>query len=95
MRCRKVRQVLRYHVPNNFLYPEKLPDHVLLLFCLFRDEKELLSSFPPTYQNKLLEKGVEDVVNISQIKFELYGDLVDQTYSQYNETLISNQDQHN
>ena len=44
------------------------------------------------YQNKLQEQRVEDVVNRNNIKFEPYGDLVDQAYSKFNETLINNQD---
>ena len=91
MRCRKVRRFLRYHVPNKLSLPEKFAHHVLLLFYPFRDEKELLSGFPPLYQNKLQEQGFLDVVNMNKIKFELYGDLVDQVYSKSNETLISNQ----
>ena len=53
MRCRKVRRVLRYHASNKILSPEKFAHHVLLLFDLIRDEKDLLSGFPPMYQNKL------------------------------------------
>ena len=39
MQCRKVRRILRYHVPNKISYPEKSAHHVLLLFYSFRDEK--------------------------------------------------------
>ena len=46
------------------------------------------------YQNKLQEEGVQDVVHINKMKFELYGDLVDQAFSQFNENLINNQDPH-
>ena len=49
---------------------------MLLLFYPFRDEKELLLGFPPLYQNKLQEEGVQDVVNINKIKFEPSGDLL-------------------
>ena len=77
MRCLKVRPILRYHVPNKLLSPEKFTHHVLLLFCLFRDEKELLSGFSPKYQNKLQEEGIQDVVNIKKMKTKPYGDLVD------------------
>ena len=63
---------------------------MLLLFYPFRDEKELLSGFPPLYQNKLQEEGVQNVVNINKINFEPYGDLVDQDFSQFNENLINN-----
>ena len=92
MRCRKVRQILQYHVPNKLLFPEKFAHHVLLLFYPFRDEKELLSGFPPMYQIKLQEEGVQDVANINQVKLEPNGDLVDQAFLQFNENLINNQD---
>ena len=94
MRCRKVRRTLRYHVPNKISHPKQFVHHVLLLFYPFRDKKELLSGLPPLYQNKLQEQGVQDIVNINKIKFEPYGDLVDQVYSRFNETLINNQDPH-
>ena len=94
MRCRKVRRILRYHVPNKILYPEKFAHHVLLLFYPFRDEKELLSGLPPLYQNKLQEQGAQDIVNINKIKFEPYCDLVDEVNSRLSETLINNQDTH-
>ena len=93
MRYRKVRTVLQYHVPNKLLSPEKFAHHVLLLFYPFRDEKELLSGFSPLYQNKLQEQGVQDVVNTNKIKFvEPHVDFIDQAYSEFNETLINNQD---
>ena len=94
MRCHKIRGILWYHVPNKILYPEKFAHHVLLLFCPFRDENELLSGLPPFYQNKLQEHGVQDIVNNNKIKSESYGDLVDEVYSGLNETLIKNQDPH-
>ena len=81
-------------MPNKLLFLEKFAHHVLLLFYLFSDEKELLSSFPPLYQNKLQEQAFQDVVHIKKIKFEPYSDLVDQAYSNFNETLINNQDPH-
>ena len=92
MCCRKVRQILRYHVPNKLLSPEKFAHHAMLLFFPFRDEKQLLSGCPPLYQNKLQEQGVQDFVNRNKIKFEPYGDLVDQAFSQFNENSINNQD---
>ena len=94
LRCQKVRRILQYQVPNKFLSPEKLTYHVMLLFFPFRDEKQLLSSFPTLYQNKLQEQGVQDAVNTNKIKFEPYGDLVDQTFSQFNENSINNKDPH-
>ena len=94
MRCRKVRKILQYHVPNKILYPEKFAHHVLLLLYPLKDEKGLLSGLPPLYQNKLQEQRIQDIVNLNTIKFQLYGDLVDGVYSQLNETLINNQDPH-
>ena len=94
MRCRKVRRIVRYHVPNEVLCPEKFAHHVLLLFYSFRDERELLSDFSPMYQKKMQEQGSQDVVNINKIKFEPHGDLIDWAYLPFNETLINNQDPH-
>ena len=76
MRCRKVRWFLWYHVLHNVLFPETLD--MLLLFYPFRDEKELLSSFPPLYRNKLQQQGIQNIVNMNKIKFEPHGDLIDQ-----------------
>ena len=90
MRCRKVRRILRYHVPNKLSSPEKIAHHVI--FYSFREEKELLSGFPPSYQNKLQEHGVQDVLDANKINFKPYGDLVGQAYSKFNEILINNQD---
>ena len=92
--CRIVRQILRYHVPNKLLSPEKYAHVVMLLFFPFRDEKQLHSGCPSFYQNKLHEQGLQDVVNRNKIKFEPYGDLVDQVFSQFNENSINNQDPH-
>ena len=44
------------------------------------------------YQKKLQQEGVQDVVK--QIKFEPYGDLFDQAFSQIKDYLINNQDLH-
>ena len=88
----QIRQILRYHVPNKLLSPDKFAHHVLLLFYPFREEKELLSGFPPLYRNKLQEKGVQDVANINKINVEPYGNLVNQVFLQVNENLINNQD---
>ena len=89
--CLKVRQILRYHVPNKLLSPEKFAHHLL---HPFKDEKQLLSGCPPLYQNKMQEQGVQDVVNRSKVNFEAYGDLVDQAFSQFNENYINKQDSH-
>ena len=68
MQCRKVRHILRYHVSNKLLGAEEFAHHVLFLFFLFRDVKELLSGFPPLYQNKLRKQEVQALINMNQIK---------------------------
>ena len=69
-------------MPNKLSFPEKFAGHVMLAGC------------PQLYQNKLQEQGVQDVVNRNKIKFEPYGDLVDQAFSQFNENSINNKDPH-
>ena len=55
IRCGKAERILRYHVPNKLLSPERFAHHSLLLFYPFRDRNEF---FPPIYQNKLQEEAV-------------------------------------
>ena len=81
MLCPKIWSILQCPVPSKLTSPEQFPYQVLLLFYPFRYEKELLSNCPPLYQNKLQEKGSQDVVNMSKLKFESYFDLVDQAFS--------------
>ena len=83
-------------MPNKLLSPEKFAHHGLLLLFPFRDEKQLLSGCTPLpmYKNKLQEQRVQDVRNRNKIRFEPYGDLVDQAFSQFNENYIKNQDSH-
>ena len=78
--CRIVRQILRYHVLNKLLSPEKYAHVVMLLFFSIQRRKQLLSGCPSFYQNKLQEQGLQDVVNWNKIKLEPYGDLVDQAF---------------
>ena len=81
-------QYLWGDVTNTNVIARKISLQMLLLFQPFRDEKELLSRFPPAYQNKLQEEEeeeVQEVVNINRIKFEPNGDLVDKAFLQFNE----------
>ena len=92
VRYLKVRGILWYHEPNNSLYPGKYAHHLLILFYPFWDEKDLLSGCLSLYQNKLLEPGVQTVANSNKIKFEPFGNLVDDSYSRYNANMLDNQD---
>ena len=79
-RSLKVRRIFRYHVSNKLLSTKNYAHDVLLLFYRFRDEEEFLSCFPPTYQNKLQEKGFQEVVNIKKIKFKSYIHVLDHAF---------------
>ena len=73
-------------MPNKLLFPEKISHHAMLSFFLSGDS--------PLYQNKLQEQGVQDVRNRNKIKFEPYGDLVDNAFSRFKENPINNHDPH-
>ena len=57
MQCRKVSQILRYHVQINF----KLEKNLLIMcyFCLIRSGM---------YQNKLGEQGAQAVENMNKMQ---------------------------
>ena len=76
---------------NRILSPKRFAYHLLLLFYLLRYEQELLSGFPPLHQNKLQQQGLQKFVNIKKIEFEPSGNLINQVYSKFIETLINNQ----
>ena len=52
MRCCKVRRIFQYHLPNKLLSPEKFDHLVLLIFDLFRHEKEFRSDSEERETNK-------------------------------------------
>ena len=66
-----------------FLHPEKYTNNLLIYFFFdpFQDAKGLPSVSPLTYQDKVLEPGVQTVVNSNKIKLEPNDDLVDEGYS--------------
>ena len=53
MQYHKIRGILQFDVPNKLLSSKRFAHHVLLLFYPFKDERELLSGFPPLYQSKM------------------------------------------
>lgn len=73
LKCRKVRQVLRYrHSPNIDLYPEDYAHHMLFLFYPFRNENELLLN--NSYCHKLADPCVLEIVNDNRKNFEPHAD---------------------
>ena len=77
LKCRQVKLVLRYHVPNRHKNPEKYAHHVLFMFYPFRVESELCRTTSGTYMEKLLDSVVQAVINENKLKFEPFADLVD------------------
>ena len=61
----------KYHLLNKLLSLEKIAHLVLLLFYPFRDKKYCYQVFHHCIKS-------QDVVNINKMKFEPYGDLLDQ-----------------
>ena len=58
LKCRKVRSVLRYHVPNRHKTPEQYAHHLLFMFFPFRIESELCCTPSGTYMEKLNEAQI-------------------------------------
>ena len=73
-------------MPNKLLSPEKFAHRLLLLFFLFRDEKQLLSGFHHCIKTKCKNKESR------MLQTGPHGDFVDQAFSQFNENYINNQD---
>ena len=92
LKCRKVKAVLRYYVPNRYTCPEKYAHHLLFLFYPFRDEENLKSNISGTFTEKLQEPNILDIININKQIFEPYGDLVDSALLNLRTNLIRNRD---
>ena len=60
--------------------PEEYAHHILFMYYPFRDEKELLSGNPPTYESKLSEPGVIEVVNQNCSSAEPFATIVDDAF---------------
>ena len=72
MQYQKVRRILQYHVPNKLLSSEKFAYHVILLFCPFRDEKELLLVSPPIYKKNFKRKESTIVHKVFETNSSFY-----------------------
>ena len=92
LKCRNVKSVLRYHVPNRHKNPEKYAHHILFMFYPFRDESELCSTVSGTYMEKLSDPIVQATVNENKSKIEPFGDLVDSALLDFRTDLTRNPD---
>ena len=84
MRCRKVRRILRCHVPNKLLSPETFTHYMMLLF--FRSE--LKSSCCQVVHHRIKTYFKNEEI----IKSDPDDDVDDGTFSQFNDNLINYQD---
>ena len=80
MKCRTTPYILQYYAPNKETKSEEYADHMVFMYCPFRDEKELLSGNPATYASKLLEPGVIDLVNQSYSLVEPFATIVNNAF---------------
>ena len=95
LKCRKRKSILRYHIPNQQKDPEKYAHHLLLMFLPFRSEAELSSSSDGTFLSKLGEPGVLPIISQNKLKFEPFGDIVDETLYNFTSREINSEDQEN
>ena len=58
----QIRRVFRYYTPNKYSLSKKYAHHLFFLFFPFRSEKELLGEHLSTYQGKLAEPCVMDLL---------------------------------
>ena len=77
-------------MPSKLLSPEKFTDHVMLLFFFVQRLKTIAVRFPTILSKQTATSRSSGCCKQKQIKFELYGDLVDQAFSQFSENLINN-----
>ena len=92
LKCRQVKAILRYYVPNRHKYPEKYAHHLLFMFYPFRNEQDLKSNITGTYSEKLREPGVIDIINTNKQIFEPCGDLFESALLNLRTNLPCNQD---
>lgn len=84
MKCRKVKAVLRYHIPNKRKEPEAYFHHLMMLYYPWGDENNLLAE-DGTYMSKFLEPGVHSVIESNRRIFEPDADVIDESLQQLRE----------
>lgn len=83
MRCRNVKNIIRYHTPNPAVDVEAYANHLLMLFYPFRKESEVLSEVDGIYTSKLNLPEVLNVVNRNKGIFEPWEDQVELSLRQF------------
>ena len=70
LKCRKLKAVLRYDVPNCNKYPENYAHHLLFMYYAFRNEQDLRADNSGMNTEKLNEAGILDIINANKQVFE-------------------------
>ena len=77
MKCRKVRDVIRFHTPNKTTEPEKYFHNLLMLYLPWRKESDLIGE-GNTYSSKFDSPPVKLIVQLNQQRFEPFAEAVDE-----------------
>ena len=92
MLCRKVTQILWYHLWNKFFPSWTFCSPCAAFLLSVQKWKAIVFTFYINVSKRLLEEGLHDLLNIKKIKFEPHGDFADQAFLQSNENLMNNKD---
>lgn len=79
--CRKVKAVLRYHVPNQHAHQHEYAHHMRFMYHPFGNKAELCDLRSEVYTEKLNFPDFILTVNPNKIKIELHGELLDTALS--------------
>ena len=74
---------MQFYGPNKQTQPEEYAHHMLFMYYPFRNENELKSGNPPTYNNKLRESNVISFVNQNCARVKPFVNIVDNAFERY------------
>ena len=89
LKCRKVKEVLRYHQPSPHKIVEQYAHHLLFAFYPFRHEEEPKCTGTGAYFAKLQEPAVLNIINRNKSVMEPYSDMVEQALSSLHSELVN------
>ena len=89
LKCKTVKSVLRYHVPNLHKQPENYAHHMLFMFYPFRKNQTCVQwKVAHTWKNVV----IKNIVNENKQTFEPFSELVDSALTDYRTDLTRNPD---
>ena len=89
---RKVEFVLRYHVPNKHKDPEAYAHNLFLMFYHFRSEEQLKAGESLSYNAKLLDARVINVINENKSLLEPFSEMADEAFLHFRSELTPSWD---